>query len=68
MWFDPLNLRICSLRIYSHNQYQSKDLDFVTASILTKTWTGMEKLGFGNSGTNSLFSKIWRHPPYFFCR
>jgi hypothetical protein len=49
-----------AVSIYSHNEYQSKDLDFVTASMLADTRPVMETLGFEYTGTGHLSE--FKHP------
>ena len=46
--------------IYSHNEYQSKDLDFVTAAQLAVLSPVLEKLGFVHTGVPRLSQ--FRHP------
>jgi len=46
--------------IYSNNEYQSKDLDFVTASMLADVRPVMEGLGFEYTGTGHLSE--FKHP------
>lgn len=39
-----------AVSIYSHNQYQSKDLDFVTAALVADIAPVLERLGFEHTG------------------
>jgi hypothetical protein len=47
--------------IYSENEYESHDLDFIVAGLSRKTATAMEELGFQKKGHH------WTHPdtPYW---
>jgi len=49
-----------AVSIYSHNAYQSQDLDFVTAAILVDIRPVMESLGFKHTGTGNLSE--FKHP------
>jgi hypothetical protein len=49
-----------AVSIYSSNEYQSKDLDFVTAAMLADTRPVMEALGFAYTGTGHLSE--FKHP------
>lgn len=39
-----------AVSIYTHNEYQSKDLDFVTAAVLAEISPVLEELGFVHTG------------------
>lgn len=49
-----------AVSIYSDNQYQSEDLDFVTPSMMAELTPVLEALGFQHSGTSRLAQ--YTHP------